>query len=277
MVANLLSYYRLFPNSAKFAFWILLLLSAWFVIAPWTNGFDARMPDWDFPSAAPSLASGHYFGTDAIGRDLYQRTAAGGRISLVVGLAAAVLALGMGTLYGAIAGFLGGAIGDWMMRFVDLCSTLPFLLVVVFVLTLFTPSLSLLVVLLASYGWLDVARVVRLEASAISARTFMQAATVIGVPAPQRLYRHLLPNLLPFALLSLSLALPNAVLMESFLSFLGVSPASLQGSLGSLLAEGMQDREYAPWTLVIPALVLTGLLYAMQELTEGLRSVLRPL
>jgi oligopeptide transport system permease protein len=130
------------------------------------------------------------------------------------------------------------------------------------------------VLLLASYGWLDVARVVRLEASAMSDRTFMRAGLVMGFSAPRRLFLHLLPNLLPFALLALTLALPSAILMESFLSFLGVSPAEAQGSLGSLLSEGMADRDYAPWTLMIPAMVLTLLLYALQEITDGLREKL---
>ena len=253
----------------------MLILCAWFFIAPWTSKFDTKNPDWDLPSAAPSVATGHYFGTDAIGRDLYVRTAAGGRLSLAVGVSAALIALIFGTLYGALAGFLGGAMSEIMMRIVDLCATLPFLLVVIFVLTLFTPSLALLVLLLASYGWLDVARVVKLEASALSERTYMRAAEVLGLSAFRRLFVHLMPNLLPFALLALSLALPSAILMESFLSFLGVSPAQAQGSLGSLLSEGMQDREYAPWTLIVPAFVLTTLLYALQELTDGVRSVLK--
>jgi oligopeptide transport system permease protein len=268
-------YLNLLPKSARRAAVLLALLCAWFLLAPITSRYDAKNPDWDQPSAAPSLRSGHYFGTDAIGRDLYVRTAAGGRLSLTVGVAAALIALVWGTLYGAIAGFVGGALGEAMMRLVDLCATLPFLLVVIFVLTLFTPSLALLVVLLASYGWLDVARVVKLEASALSERTYMRAAQVIGLSAPRRLFVHLLPNLLPFALLALTLALPSAVLMESFLSFLGVSPAQASGSLGSLLSEGMQDREYAPWTLIVPALVLTLMLYALQELTDGVRSALK--
>lgn len=266
--------WRRLPGSARVASWILLLLCSWFVVAPWSSRFDARTPDWEQASVAPSLSSGHYFGTDAIGRDLYVRTAAGGRLSLMVGVAAALVALGFGTLYGALAGFIGGAVDEVMMRIVDLCATLPFLLIVIFVLTLFTPSTVLLVLLLAGYGWLDVARVVRLEASALSQRTYMRAAQVLGVSPSRRLVVHLLPNLLPFALLALSLALPSAVLMESFLSFLGVSPVQASGSLGSLLSEGMQDREFAPWTLIIPAVVLTLMLYALQELTDGVRVLL---
>ena len=267
-------FFRALPASAKWACAILLVLAAWFIAAPYTSSHDARNPDWDRPSEAPSLQHGHYFGTDAIGRDLYQRTAAGGRLSLIVGLSAAVVALLIGTLYGAIAGFYGGSVGEAMMRLVDLLATLPFLLFVIFVLTLFTPSLLLLIVLLASYGWLDVARVVRVQAQALMATTYMQAGEVLGLSAPRQLFVHLLPNLAPFALLALAIALPNAVLMESFLSFLGVSPAEAQGSLGALLAEGMQDREYAPWALLFPAALLTLLLYSLQELTDGLREVL---
>ena len=111
-------------------------MCAWFFIAPWTSKFDARSPDWELPSAPPSIATGHYFGTDAIGRDLYVRTAAGGRLSLAVGVSAALIALILGTLYGALAGFVGGTVSEAMMRVVDLCATLPFLLVVIFVLTL---------------------------------------------------------------------------------------------------------------------------------------------
>jgi oligopeptide transport system permease protein len=269
-----MSFYRSLSAQARVALCLLLLLCGWFVLAPHTTRFDARNPDWDQASTAPSLQTGHYFGTDAIGRDLYARVAAGGRLSLTVGLAAAVLALLLGTLYGAIAGFLGGAKGEVMMRLVDLCATLPFLLVVVFVLTILTPSLTLLIVLLASYGCLDVARVVRLEAVSLTQKGYMQSVQTMGFHPARQLIVHLLPNLLPFALLALTLAIPSAVLMESFLSFLGVSPVEASGSLGSLLAEGMQDRDYAPWTLVIPAVVLTLLLYSLQELTDGIKAAL---
>jgi oligopeptide transport system permease protein len=266
--------YSSLSKTARFALFILLLLCSWFVIAPFSSKFDARSPDWDLANSPPSLQTGHYFGTDAIGRDLYVRTAQGGRLSLIVGVAAAGIALVIGTLYGAIAGFAGGAWGDWMMRGVDLCATLPFLLIVVFVMTIVEPSLALLIILLASYGCLDVARVVRLEAASLREKGYMQAVQTMGFSPPRQLFVHLLPNLLPFALLALTLAIPSAVLMESFLSFLGVSPVEASGSLGSLLSEGMQDRDYAPWTLIIPAVVLTLLLYALQELTDGLKSAL---
>jgi oligopeptide transport system permease protein len=272
---RLRQFWQRLPASARRAAWVLAFLSVWFALAPFTSPYNARSPDWDRPASAPALSHQHYFGTDAIGRDLYQRTAAGGKLSMMVGLAAALVALLIGTLYGALAGFVGGSLGDAMMRLVDLLATLPFLLFVIFVLTLFTPSLTLLILLLASYGWLDVARVVRFEAQTLMQQTYMRAGEVLGLSKPRQLFVHLLPNLAPFALLALALALPNAVLMESFLSFLGVSPAEAQGSLGSLLADGMQDRDFAPWGLLFPAATLTLLLYLLQELTDGLRTALQ--
>jgi len=237
---------------------------------------DPQRPDWDFLSAAPSLASAHWFGTDAIGRDILARVLAGGRLSLTIGFLASLIALVIGVSYGAVAGYAGGWTERGMVRALDVLSALPFLLIVILLLSLFGRSLPLLLGAIGGYVWIDLARVMRAEAARLREAPFVLAARAAGASISQVLRWHLLPNLLPLALVYLGLILPQAILVESFLGFLGLSVDEPSASGGTLLYEGVQELDSAPWTLLFPALFLVTTLAAFQFLGDSLRDGLDP-
>ncbi|WP_394539259.1 ABC transporter permease [Lysobacter enzymogenes] len=258
------------PPLARTCLTVLGLLAAACWLGPWLGRYGPVLPDWEALSAAPGTA-GHWFGTDAIGRDVFARTLAGGRLSLGIGLLASVVALVIGLGYGAVAGLAGGWVERWMLRVLDVFSALPFLLVVILLLTLFDRSLWLLLAAIGGYVWIDLARVMRAEAARLREAAFVLAAQAAGASFGQRLCWHVLPNLLPLALVYLGLILPQAILVESFLGFLGLSIDEPSSSWGGLLAEGVQELDSAPWTLLFPAGFLVATLAAFQFLGDGLR------
>lgn len=245
-----------------------LALLCW--LGPLALAFDPHRPDWDALSVAPGVA-GHWFGTDAIGRDVLARTLAGGRLSLTVGLLSSLVALALGLGFGASAGLAGGAVERAMLRVLDVFSALPFLLIVILLLTLFDRSLPLLLAAIGGYVWIDLARIMRAEAARLREQPFLLAATAMGASFGQRLRWHALPNLLPLAFVSLGLILPQAILVESFLGFLGLSVDEPSASWGTLLSEGVQELDSAPWTLLFPAGFLVATLAAFQFLGDALR------
>lgn len=259
------------PRSARICLGALALLAAACWLLPLFGLPDPHRPDWQALSNAPSLARGHPFGTDAIGRDVLARTLAGGRLSLGIGLLASLVALVVGVGYGAIAGLAGGRGERWMLRTLDVFSALPFLLIVILLLSLFGRSLALLLAAIGGYVWIDLARVMRAEAARLREAPFVLAATAAGASFWQLLRWHLLPNLLPLALVYLGLILPQAILVESFLGFLGLSLDEPAASWGSLLYEGSQELDVAPWTLLFPAAFLVLTLASFQFLGDGLR------
>ena len=258
------------PPLARTCLTVLGVLAAVCWLAPLLSRYGPVLPDWEALSAAPGTA-GHWFGTDAIGRDVFARTLAGGRLSLGIGLLASVVALVIGLGYGAIAGLACGRVERAMLRVLDVFSALPFLLVVILLLTLFERSLLLLLAAIGGYVWIDLARVMRAEAARLREAPFVLAAQATGASFGQRLRWHVLPNLLPLAFVYLGLILPQAILVESFLGFLGLSIDEPSSSWGGLLAEGVQELDSAPWTLLFPAGFLVATLAAFQFLGDGLR------
>ena len=261
---------RSLPPLARSCLVTLAMLAAICWLGPLFTAFDPHSPDWDSLSVAPGV-NGHWFGTDAIGRDVFARTLAGGRLSLTIGLLASVVALVIGVGYGAIAGLAGGRVERVLVRVLDVFSALPFLLVVILLLTLFERSLGLLLLAIGGYVWIDLARVMRAESARLREAPFVLAAHAAGATFSQRLRWHVVPNLLPLAFVYLGLILPQAILVESFLGFLGLSVDEPSASWGTLLAEGVQELDTAPWTLLFPASFLVVTLAAFQFLGDGLR------
>jgi oligopeptide transport system permease protein len=259
-------------TSLRIAVVLFALLALASLLGPWLRPFDAWHTDWDQLQVAPGLVHGHWLGSDAIGRDVFVRTLLAGRMSLLLGFAAGAVALLFGLAYGALAGTLGGAAERWMMRALDVVSALPFLLIVVLLLTLFGRSAILLVVAVGAYACIDLARMLRAEAARLRVLPFVQAARALGAGPWWLLGRHIVPNLLGFAVVYLSLAIPQAILVESFLSFLGLGLDEPSVSLGALLAEGVQEIEDAPWVLIAPATFLGLLLMAFTLLGDALRA-----
>lgn len=262
--------FRSLPPMARACLLFLggLALLCW--LGPLCVPFDPHRPDWDALSVAPGVG-GHWFGTDAIGRDVFVRTLAGGRLSLTIGALASLVALVIGLGFGASAGLAGGWPERLMLRVLDMASALPFLLIVILLLTLFERSLALLLVAIGGYVWIDLARVMRAESARLREMPFMLAATAAGASFGQRLRWHALPNLLPLAFVYLGLILPQAILVESFLGFLGLSVDEPSASWGTLLSEGVQELDSAPWTLLFPAGFLVATLAAFQFLGDALR------
>ena len=261
---------RSLPPLARTCLALLAALATICWLGPLFSAYTPHSPDWNSLSVAPGV-NGHWFGTDAIGRDVFARTLAGGRLSLTIGLLASVVALAIGLTYGAIAGLAGGRVERAMLRVLDVFSALPFLLVVILLLTLFERSLGLLLAAIGGYVWIDLARVMRAESARLREAPFVLAAHAAGATFGQRLRWHVLPSLMPLAFVYLGLILPQAILVESFLGFLGLSVDEPSASWGTLLAEGVQELDSAPWTLLFPASLLVITLAAFQFLGDGLR------
>ena len=254
---------------------VLGVLGLLAMLAPWLLPYAPDQPIWEHALRSPTLLDGHWLGTDAIGRDMLARVLAGTGVSLSVGLGAGLLALAIGVLVGGLAGYLGGLVDELLMRLNDLFLSLPLLLIAILLMSLLEPSLPLLMALIGTFGSLDAARMLRLEARRLRDADFLLAVRLQGAGNSQLIGRHLLPNLAPVALTALGLVVPQAILVESFLAFLGLSPTERIGSLGTLLAEGVQDLQWAPWTLLAPAMALALVLLGFGLLGDALRARLR--
>lgn len=268
---------RLLHNPAALA--SLALLAAMIVAAvvgPLLSPHAADVLDWSMMGAPPDLLSGHWMGTDRLGRDLLVRTLEGMRISLAIAVAAAGVSLVLGTLWGALAGYLGGRVDALMMRGVDVLFAMPTLFFVILLTTLFSRSPILLVACIGLTGWLTVARVVRSETLALASREFIEASVACGAQPADVLFRHLLPNLSGTVVTYATLLVPQMILVESFLSFLGIGVQEPASSLGNLIAEGAAELDAAPWMLVGPATCLVLLVFCFNYLGDGLRDALDP-
>jgi ABC-type glutathione transport system ATPase component/ABC-type dipeptide/oligopeptide/nickel transport system permease subunit len=255
--------------------WLLGVLAVVSVLGPLLLGTDAGWkPDWNALSEPPSWQ--HWFGTDAIGRDVLARSLLGLRMSLLIGVLATAAALIIGVLYGAYAGLRGGRIERVLMRALDVLSALPFLLIVILLLALFERSLGLLLAAIAGQAWIDLARLMRAEAARLREAPFVLAARAAGAGSFDLLRHHVIPNLLGLALVYAGLIAANVVLIESFLGFLGLGLEEPYAGLGALLGEGAQELDTAPWTLLFPAALLCVLLLSFQRLGEALRDALDP-
>ena len=248
------------------------------VLGPWVSPHDMENVDWSLSPLAspPSLANGHWFGTDANGRDLFVRVWAGTRVSLLVALLASVVSLVIGVAWGATAGYLGGRVDEWMMRLVDILYALPYMFFVIVLTVVFGRSLWLIFVAIGAVGWLTMARIVRGQALELCSRGFVDAAIALGLPAHRIIARHIVPNLLGSVAVYATLTVPQLILFESFLSFLGLGVQEPLTSLGRLVAEGALAMERAPWQLLFPCAVLASILFTLNFLGDGLRDALDP-
>ena len=251
---------------------VLLALAAPY-FSPWR--YDSL--DWQHLAEPPALAAAHWLGTDRLGRDLFVRTLHGVRLSLLISVLASAMSLVIGVLWGAVAGYAGGRIDGWMMRFVDVLYSLPYLFVVIILTTLFPRgSIAVLLVALGAVGWLTTARIVRAQTLALRARAFIEAARAGGLAPLAILGRHLLPNVLGPVVVYATLIVPQMILFESFLSFLGLGVQEPRASLGNLIYAGAQEMESAPWMLLVPAAFLVALLLCLNLLGDGLRDAFDP-
>ena len=253
---------------------LLAFILAFVVFAPLLSGWESEAVDWDALEAPPS--ANHWFGTDLAGRDLFTRIAEGGRLSLGIAVLATAISVLIGVPYGALAGYLGGRVDQWMMRFVDTLYALPFILVVILLVVVVGRNTWLLFAGLGAVYWLDIARIVRGQTLRVRSAGFIAAARGMGAGTRWIVLRHLLPNVSGPALVYATLTVPGIVLAESFLSFLGLGVQEPAASWGVLIADGAANMEAAPWTLLYPALFLAVTVWTLNMLGDRLRDALDP-
>lgn len=271
------AWHRLLKNKAAVAGLAILMVVVLLVsVGPMLSQWDHEVPDWEHYSTPPSLETGHLFGTDALGRDLFVRTLVGGRISLLVGLVATLVSLIIGVGYGAVAGYLGGRADNVMMRIVDAVYAMPFMFFVILLMVVFGRNIFLIFIAIGAINWLDMARIVRGQTLSLKNKDFVEAARASGATEAQVIVRHIIPNLLGVVIVYVTLTIPQVILVESFLSFLGLGVQEPLTSWGALVSEGAQELETAPWSLLYPASFLAATLFAFNFLGDGLRDALDP-
>lgn len=267
---------RLTRNRAAVAGMILLgLLFVLAAIGPYLTPFryDAvnKADVW-----APPLSAGHLLGADALGRDLLARLLMGLRVSLAIGLVATSVSLLIGVAWGAVAGFVGGAVDEVMMRVVDVLYSLPFIFFVILLTVTFGSNIFLIFVAIGAVEWLTMSRIVRGQTLTLKNKEFVEAARAAGLTQGAIIARHIVPNLLGPVVVYVTLTIPAVILAESFLSFLGLGVQPPMASLGTLIAGGAQDMELAWWLLVFPSITMVVTLMCFNFIGDGLRDAIDP-
>ncbi|MDK4574569.1 oligopeptide ABC transporter permease OppC [Kingella kingae] len=263
-------------KAALISMLILLMIAAFVIVVPMIAPFGYANTDWGNMQAAPSFDNKHYLGTDSLGRDLLTRVAVGGRISLMVGLAGALIAVLVGTIYGAVSGYFGGKVDMLMMRFLEILNAFPFMFFVILLVTFFGRNLIFIFAAIGMVSWLDVARIVRGQTLGLKRKEFIEAAHVCGVSSKNIVMRHIVPNVLGVVVIYASLLVPSMILFESFLSFLGLGVQEPMTSWGAMLEEGAKTMQIAPWQLLVPSSFLVLTLFCFNFIGDGLRDALDP-
>lgn len=257
---------------AVFGVAALTLITLACVIGPMISPYGYEQQDLRNTFAAPGAQ--HWLGTDQLGRDLLVRLLFGGRVSLGVGLCATFVALSIGVVYGAVAGFFGGKLDAFMMRGVDIMYSLPFPIFVILLMVFFGRDIVLLFVAIGAVEWLTMARIVRSQVMAVKKMEFIEAARSLGFGRRRIIFRHILPNILGPIIVYTTLTIPAVMLLEAFLSFLGLGVQPPMSSWGVLIKDGAEKMEEYWWLLVFPGALFSLTLFSLNFLGDGLRDAL---
>lgn len=267
------AWHRLSKNKiAVFGGVTLIVLTIACIFGPLLSSYSYEDQNLNLGASGPSMS--HWLGTDTLGRDLLVRLLVGGRISIGVGLCATFVALTIGVVYGATAGFFGGKIDAFMMRIVDIMYALPFTIFVILLMVFFGRNIVLLFVAIGAVEWLTMARIVRGQIMSIKSMEFIEAARSIGLGKRRIIFRHMIPNVLGPIIVYTTLTIPAVMLLEAFLSFLGLGVQPPLSSWGVLIKDGAEKMEEFWWLLLFPGTVFSLTLFSLNFLGDGLRDAL---
>jgi len=251
---------------------VLTVMVVLAILTPWIAPYGYEAQNLDLGATPPSAA--HWLGTDIFGRDLLTQILYGGRISLAVGFIATAVALVIGVTWGAVAGYVGGRIDSIMMRFVDILYALPFMIFIILLMVVFGRNILLLFLAIGAVEWLTMARIMRTQVQSLRQQEFVEAAVSLGLPPSAIIFKHIIPNALGPIIVYTTLTIPSVMLLEAFLSFLGLGIQPPQTSWGLLISYGAETMEEYPWLLIFPGLALTITLFSLNFLGDGLRDAL---
>ena len=251
---------------------VLVIMVVLAILTPWIAPYGYEAQNLDLGATPPSAA--HWLGTDIFGRALLTQILYGGRISLAVGFIATAVALVIGVTWGAVAGYVGGRIDSVMMRFVDILYALPFMIFIILLMVVFGRNILLLFLAIGAVEWLTMARIMRTQVQSLRQQEFVEAAVSLGLPPSAIIFKHIIPNALGPIIVYTTLTIPSVMLLEAFLSFLGLGIQPPQTSWGLLISYGAETMEEYPWLLIFPGMALTITLFSLNFLGDGLRDAL---
>lgn len=263
-------------RAAMGSIFVLLGIAAAAILVPilWPHGIEDA--NWELISSPPAFDNFHWFGTDANGRDLFVRVFYGGRISLTIGVLTTGVALCIGVIYGAVAGFVGGRTDSFMMRFVDVLYSLPLLFFIIILVTVFGRNIFLVFVAIGAVEWLTMSRIVRGQTLTVKNKEYVESAVAIGLSRPAILRRYIIPNVLGPVVVYVTLLIPTNIVIESYLSFIGLGVQEPLTSWGLLISQGAGQLNSAPWLIFFPATFLAVTMFCFNFIGDGLRDALDP-
>ena len=268
---------RLIKNKASLSGLVILtVITLLSIFGPYFLKFDFYETDWNSIYLPPDFESGHYFGTDGNGRDLLVRILYGGRLSLTIGIIATLVSVLIGVTYGTISGFFGGKLDIIMMRIVEILYAMPYLIFVIILMVIFGRNIYLLFLAIGAVEWLTMARIVRGQTISIKEKEFIEASRSLGQSSTFIILKHIIPNLAGTIIVYITLMVPSVIILESFLSFLGLGVQEPLTSWGVLISEGSRDMETAWWLLIFPGLFMVLTLASLNFIGDGLRDALDP-
>lgn len=253
---------------------LLFLLIVMAVVGPMVSGYTYDQTNLTNANQPPSAE--HVFGTDDLGRDVFTRVWFGARISISIGLAAALIDLFIGVIYGGIAGYKGGRTDNILMRFADILSGIPYLLLVILLMVVLGNNIGTMILAMCITGWINMSRIVRGQVLSLKSQEYVLAAKTLGASTTRIMGKHLIPNSMAPILVTMTLTIPNAIFTESFLSYLGLGLSAPIASWGTMASEGLPALQYYPWRLFFPAILISLTIFAFNVVGDGLRDALDP-